>query len=134
MKKFKDPNYLVKLERAISKKYGEEAVENPRKHWTELDEEEYEKQIKKLSEKQSKQEEENEKVEVNGVLMSKKLLNRELAKRSCPVCKTYSFNLKDDAYMSKFECCFNCYIKHIQGTPDGEEKWQRRKTKPQEKN
>ena len=134
MKKKLDPNYLVKLEKAISKKYGSETIENPRKHWTESDEEEYENQLKKLSEKQSKLEEENEKVEVNGVLMSKKLLNRELARRSCPVCKTYSFNLKDDAYMSKFECCFKCYIKHIQGTPEGEERWQRRKIKLQEKN
>ena len=105
MKKFQDPNYLVKLEKAISKKYGSETIENPRKHWTESDEEEYENQ-----------------------------LNRELARRSCPVCKTYSFNLKDDAYMSKFECCFKCYIKHIQGTPEGEERWQRRKIKLQEKN
>ena len=43
MKK-KDPNYIVKLEKAISKKYGQEAIENPRKHWTDEDEERHEEQ------------------------------------------------------------------------------------------
>ena len=91
-REFKDPNYLVKLEKAISKK-------------------------------QDKLNEQNEKVEVDGVLISKKLLNREYAKRNCPVCKEYSFDLKDDAYMSKYECCLKCYIKFIQGMPETEEKW-----------
>ena len=135
-KEFKDPNYLVKLEQAISKKYGQEAIENPRKYWSEEDEERYEKQIQKLSKKQDKLYEQNEKIEVDGVLISKKLLNREYAKRSCPVCKEYSFNLKDDAYMSKFDCCYKCYIKFIQGTPEGAERWLAgwRPEKLQEKN
>ena len=136
MRKFKDPNYLVKLEKAISKKYGSETIENPRKHWTESDEEEYEKQLKKLSEKEIRLNEQSEKIEVDGVLISKKLLNREQIKRSCPVCKEYSFNLKDDAYMSKFKCCLKCYIEYIQGVQDGEEKWLAgwRPKKLQEKN
>ena len=46
MKKNKDPNYIVKLEKAIAKKYGEEAIENPRKHWNDEKEEDYQKQIK----------------------------------------------------------------------------------------
>jgi hypothetical protein len=123
MKNFKDPNYLVKLEKAISKKYGQEAIDNPRKHWSEEDEEQYEKQIERLSKKHDKLYEQNEKVEVDGVLISKKLLNRERVKRSCPVCKEYSFNLKDDTYMNKFDCCYKCYIQYIQGVIDGEKKW-----------
>ena len=122
-REFKDPNYLVKLEKAISKKYGQEAIENPRKYWSEEDEERYEEQLQKLSKKQDKLSEQNEKVEVDGVLISKKLLNREYAKRSCPVCKEYSFDLKDDAYMSKYECCHKCYISFIQGMPETENKW-----------
>ena len=122
-REFKDPNYLVKLEKAISKKYGQEAIENPRKYWSEEDEERYEKQLQKLSKKQDKIHEQNEKIEVDGVLISKKLLNREQIKRSCPVCKEYSFNLKDDAYMSKFKCCHKCYISFIQGMPETEKKW-----------
>jgi hypothetical protein len=129
----KDPNYVVKLEKAISKKYGQEAIENPRKYWTDEDEARHEEQVKKLSEKEYRISEQNEKVEVNGVLMSKKLLNRELPKRSCPVCKTYSFNMKDDAYMAKFECCFACYIKNIQGA-EREKQWHQQRKKTQEKN
>ena len=68
MKKNKAPNYIVKLEKANAKKYGQEAIENPRKHWSEEDEERYEEQLQKLSKKQDKLSEQNEKVEVNGVL------------------------------------------------------------------
>ena len=136
MKKFKDPNYLVKLEKAISKKYGPEAIENPSKHWSDLDEEEYEKQLQKLTKKQNKLEQQSEKIEVDGVLISKKLLNREKIKRSCPVCEEYSFNLKDDFYMNIFDCCYKCYIELIQGISGGEEKWKAgwRPKKLQEKN
>ena len=123
MKKNKDPNYIIKLEKAISKKYGEEAIQNPRKYWDDEKEKDYQEQIKKLHNKNIKKETQNEKIEVDGVLISKKLLNKERVKRSCPVCKEYSFSLKDDAYMSKFECCYKCYIEYIQGIVDGEEKW-----------
>ena len=40
--------------------------------------------------------------------------------RSCPVCKTYSFSMSDDVYMSRFECCFECYVQHVEGR---EERW-----------
>ena len=39
----------------------------------------------------------NKKVDVNGVLISQKLLNRE-TNRECPVCSVYSFDKKDDVY------------------------------------
>ena len=77
-------------------------------------------QIAKLKEKQSKLDEQNEKVEVNGVLISKKLLNKESENRACPVCSIYSFNPKDDVYMKKFECCFKCYVQWVS---DREERW-----------
>ena len=35
MKKHKDPNYIVKVEKAISKKYGEDTIQNPRGNWNE---------------------------------------------------------------------------------------------------
>ena len=31
--KEKDLNYIAGLEKAIKKKYGDEAIENPAKHW-----------------------------------------------------------------------------------------------------
>ena len=119
MKKSKDPNYVVKVENAIAKKYGEETIQNPRGNWDEEKEKEYEEQLKKLAEKERITEDRDEKIEVDGILMSRKLLNRE-TNRSCPVCNKYSFESKDDVYMNKFDCCFQCYIQHVE---DREERW-----------
>ena len=116
----KDPNRIARIEQAIAKKYGQEAVENPRTHWNDKKEEEYEEQLKKLAEKESKYEDSQEKIEVDGVLMSKKLLTRESVRRDCPVCKTFSFNLKDDTYMNRYDCCHSCYIQWVDGR---EERW-----------
>ena len=37
----KDPNYVVKIEKAIAAKYGKEAVQNPRQNWTEEKEKDF---------------------------------------------------------------------------------------------
>ena len=115
----KDYNQIAKFEQAIQQKYGEEAVQNPKANWSEDKEEEYLDQIKKLHSKQSKNKEDKDKVEHNGFLISKKLLNKD-SERLCPTCNTYSFSIKDDVYMSKFECCFDCYIQWVEGR---EERW-----------
>ena len=120
MKKNKDLNYIVKLEQAIAKKYGEEAIQNPRKHWNNKKEKEYQKQLKKLTQKELALQKQDEKIEVDGIFLPKKLLNKETSQRTCPVCIKYSFNLKDDLYMNKFECCYNCYIQWVEGR---EERW-----------
>ena len=118
MKKHKGPNYVVKVEQAIAKKYGEEAIQNPRGNWDEEKEKEYEEQLKKLAEKERDTEDRDEKIEVDGVLMSRKLLNRETTKRSCPVCGAYSFKIRDDVFMNKFDCCYKCYIQWVDGRED----------------
>jgi hypothetical protein len=115
----KDYNQIAKFEQAIQQKYGEEAVQNPKASWSEDKEEEYLNQIKKLHSKQNKNKEDKDKVEHNGFLISKKLLNKD-SERLCPTCNTYSFSIKDDVYMSKFECCFDCYIQWVEGR---EERW-----------
>ena len=117
----KDPNRVARIEKAIAKKYGHEAVENPRKHWNEEKEKSYQDQIKKLAEKERAFEESEEKIEVDGILISKKLLTRETIRRDCPVCDTFSFNLKDDAYMMKYDCCYECFIQWVDGR---EERWE----------
>ena len=33
--------------------------------------------------------------------------------RTCPVCKTYSFSGKDDLYMNRFDCCYECYVDFV---------------------
>ena len=111
----KDPNYAVKVEQAIAKKYGEETVVNPKSLWDDEKEKNYLDSLKKI---QSSDTEEAE-VLVNGVFVSRKLLKRE-SKRSCPVCNTYSFKSNDDVYMSKFDCCEKCYIQWVEGR---EERW-----------
>ena len=118
MKKHEDPNYIAKLEQAIAKKYGEETIQNPKGNWDETKEKDYEDQIKKLSEKEQMREEQDEMVEVDGILMSKKLFTRESTKRTCPVCAEYSFKIRDDVFMNKFECCYRCYIQWIEGRED----------------
>ena len=37
----KDPNYAVKVEKAIAEKYGKEAVVNPKSEWDDDKEKEY---------------------------------------------------------------------------------------------
>tara|TARA_R100000008_G_scaffold86555_1_gene80146 strand:- start:3948 stop:4349 length:402 start_codon:yes stop_codon:yes gene_type:complete len=115
-----DPNYIAKIEKAIEDKYGTEAIQNPKSNWSEEKEKEYLEQIKKTKQKWHKINEARDKIEVNGFFMSKKLLNKD-SKRACPVCETYSFDMKDDLYMNKFECCFDCYIQWVEGR---EERWE----------
>ena len=115
MKKDLDLNDIARFEKAIAKKYGPEAIENPRKHWNDEKEKSYQDQIKKLAEKELAFEEKDDKVEQDGFLISKKLLNKDTTRRSCPVCNTYSFKTRDDVFMNKFECCYNCYMQWVEG-------------------
>ena len=113
----KDLNYIAKLERAISKKYGEEAIQNPKSTWDPEKEKEYLRQLKELE--HARKSNESEKVEIQGFLAEKKLLNRE-TDRICNTCSTYSFDLKDDIYMIKYDACFKCYVQYIENR---EERW-----------
>ena len=115
----KDPNYIAKLEKAIAQKYGDEAIDNPRRHWDEEKEKEYIKQSQAEQQKFAKLAETQDKVEQDGFLINKKLLTRD-HNRLCPVCRKYSFHPRDDLYMNKFEACFGCYIQYIDGR---EERW-----------
>ena len=115
----KDPNYVIKIEKAIAEKYGAEAIQHPGKDWTPEKEQEYIEQLRLLNKKNRKLSEKTEKVEVHGVLISKKLLTKD-SNRVCSTCETYSFNSKDDIYMNKYDCCFQCYIEWVE---DREERW-----------
>ena len=114
----KDPNYVVKLEKAIAEKYGEETIQNPKKNWNEEKEAQYVEDLKILYKKREQSDSED-KVDVDGVLINKKLFSKE-SNRSCPVCNTYSFSFRDDLYMTKFQCCEMCYIKWVE---DREDRW-----------
>lgn len=118
-----DIQYVEEVEKAIQKKYGKEAVQDPRANWDEAKEEEFLRQ--KKQQQKSKKTHKKEKKDVDGFLVSRKLLNRKDT-RTCPVCKKYSFEIKDDVYIKKFECCHNCFILHVEGR---EEQWEEKKRK-----
>jgi hypothetical protein len=120
MKKEKDPNLIAKIEQAIEKKYGKEAILHPRDKWDEKRELEYLQQAKEAFKKDRRKKEKIEKIEKDGFLISKKLLTKR-SNRTCPVCETYSFDIKDDVYMNKYNCCFKCYVQYIEGR---EERWE----------
>ena len=110
---------LAKYEQAIAQKYGEVAVANPRSFWDEEKEKKHLKELKEISIRNIKRAFASEKVEKDGYLVSKKLINRE-SERTCPACFEYSFDIKDDVYMNKYDCCSRCYLQFVEGR---EERW-----------
>ena len=108
---------IAAIERLFAEEYGEEAAKNFRSDWDEEKERKYLAQLKLESKKRINKE--SIKINVDGVLIPKAALGKK-SERSCPVCKTYSFSSKDDLYMNRFKCCFNCYIDFVQGR---EERW-----------
>jgi hypothetical protein len=117
--KNKDLNKIAAIEQAIAEKYGDETVQNPRANWDENKEKEYLDQMRALYEKTAQNETFQEKIDVNGIKVSKKLFNRDSLQR-CPVCFSISKKAADDVCLVKFECCHLCYIKYIE---DREERW-----------
>ena len=115
----KDYNKIAAVEKAIKEKYGAQAIANPKADWDENKEKEYLEQMKELYNRKSNNRRYSEKVDVNGIKISKKLLNRESLK-NCPVCGAFPKSVKDDVSLIKFDCCGKCYIKHVEGR---EERW-----------
>lgn len=111
-----DLNEIAKIEKAIKEKYGKEAIQNPKKTWDENKENKYLEDLKTFYERssRSRQTEEAEGFKI------KERKTRIKSSRTCPVCKKYSFESRDDLYMTKFDCCFDCYIQYIE---DREERW-----------
>ena len=124
----KDWDYIASLEKAIAKKYGEVAVKNPASEWNEEKENDYLEQLKEMRRQEAARITAVNKIDVGGFFISEKLINRE-TNRQCPLCGVYSFKNKDELYMNKFKCCFECYVKHIEGIEHNwENKWKRIKS------
>jgi len=111
--------YIGKVEKAISDKYGQEAVVNPRSLWDEEKEKEYKEQVRENAEKYYKKDEDSDVIENNGIFISKKLLNKRNSS-SCDVCNKYMLDIRDKVFMAKWECCHECYVKWVE---DREERW-----------
>ena len=113
----KDPDEIAAIERLFAEDYGEKSTKNFRSNWNEEKEKKYLSQLNSFSKRIKSKD--SIKVDVGGVLIPKAVVGKK-SNRSCPVCKTYSFSSKDDLYMNRFKCCFNCYIDFVQGR---EERW-----------
>lgn len=121
MSKEKDWDYIAKLEKAIAEKYGDEAIANPNSNWDKEKEREYLESLKEINQRRDKKNESEEKVEVEGFFIPRKLLNKD-SNRECPVCGVYSYTKRDDIYMLRFQCCEKCFVRHVEGR---EERWQK---------
>jgi hypothetical protein len=117
--KEKDLNYIAGLEKAIKKKYGEEAIQNPASFWNEEKERGYLSQLKEFVEKQKKHELAIEPANVDGFLTTKKLLNKE-RKINCSVCFNLLRRINDEIYMLKYDCCEICFVEYVEGR---QERW-----------
>jgi hypothetical protein len=92
---------INKLEKAIEKKYGHDAVKHPKSDWSDEKEKIYLAEMKKLVEKEDKK-----------VITSSR---KDNSQRVCTMCNTYSMNKLDDLYLNKFDCCQECYFLHVEG-------------------
>ena len=119
MKTKKDPNYLAAVEKAITEKYGKDTVQDFRNEWQEDKEKDYLKQLKSLTKKNDNLSSTKEEFVVGNVKITKRR-SKQKQDRTCPVCKTYSFSRKDDLYMNRFKCCYDCYVDFVIGR---EEAW-----------
>jgi len=99
-------SYIAELEAKIKEKYGNQALKHPQENWDEEKEMVFQENYKRNNK--------NYKTPLKMTeLINKKRKLR--ANRSCKRCKVLSFSVKDDVYMNKYNCCFKCYIKHIEG-------------------
>ena len=114
-------NHIAAVEQAISKKYGDETVQNPKANWDENKEKEYLQQMRKLYEKTNRNESFQEKIDVNGIKVSKKLFNRD-SLQHCSVCSSLARKSTDDVCLLKYECCYKCYIQYVEGR---EQRWEK---------
>ena len=117
----KDLNYIAAVEKAISKKYGEDAITHPLKGWTSEKEEQYLAQAQEIQDLEDDEPRDAEYEELNGVLIHKKLIKKRKGKY-CSTCRAKVKNLDDDTCYTKYETCFKCYVTYIEGRKDRWEK------------
>lgn len=106
----KDPDFALKLEKAISERYGAETIVNPSSKWTKEKEKKYLKDLEFFYSKDNMRE---KRKEHKGFLVSEKLFNKE-SDMFCDVCEAYSPKFENKIYFLKFECCYKCYIKFVE--------------------
>jgi hypothetical protein len=109
----RDQNFVAALEKAIKEKYGEESIVNPKSLWDEEKEQEYQKDLKEAYKKETESKKTKEVMQIDGVLISKKLINKNIS-RQCKFCKRYSFVKIDDLFLTKYQSCHICYTDNVE--------------------
>ena len=112
----KDLNKVAKIEKAIKEKYGEEAIQNPKGTWNKEKETKYLEELKKFYKTTNR----TKQIKQGNGFTIKSRETKHKQERVCPVCGSYSMSAQDDLYMTKFDCCFQCYIQYVE---DREERW-----------
>ena len=108
----KDPNLILKLEKAVANKYGWETTINPNSLWNE-DKEKLHLEELKIVARNEQEREEMEEQKLDGFSVRGKLIKQE--KKICSKCGKFSFSTADDVFLMKMNCCQKCYILHIEG-------------------
>tara|TARA_R100000231_G_scaffold88763_1_gene67202 strand:- start:162 stop:581 length:420 start_codon:yes stop_codon:yes gene_type:complete len=111
----KDLNEIAAIEKIFSEEYGKQSVKNFKSGWNQDKEKKYLRQLKLHNKKINSTE--TATVIVDGIRFPQDVIEKK-EERTCPVCKTYSFSGKDDLYMNRFKCCYECYIDFVQGRED----------------
>ena len=88
MKK-KDLNEIAKIEKAIKEKYGDEAIQNPKRDWDEEKEKKYLEDLKSFHERPRRT---RKTKEIEGIIVKDRKTSNKVD-RSCPVCGSYSFSI-----------------------------------------
>lgn len=108
----KDYNLIAAFEKAIVEKYGKNTVQDFRSYWEEEKEKDY---LEQLKDRKTKTENKTNKEEIKaGEIVIRKRHKKDKQSRTCPVCKTYSFSMRDDLYMVRHECCYRCYVDFVE--------------------
>ena len=102
------------LKKQLHKKYGKETAAQDFRCFlgTRQMEKDYLRQLKEANKKTSSYSSRRE-IKRVGEVEIKKRSTASQTNRTCPVCKTYSFSLKDDLYMNRFSCCYECYLDFV---------------------
>ena len=101
----KDYDKIAKIEKAISKKYGKQTIINPKSLWTPAKEKRHIESAEKFYQKSKK---------IKSI-KRKALTHDEQVDHACPVCSAIFLTPRDQAYIVKFECCYECYIEYVEG-------------------
>ena len=100
----KDLNQVAKIEQAIEKRWGKEAVEIPASHWDEEKEKEY---LEQLTARVQNEEPSSSIKEQGGILITSKLFNNRRVDR-CPECDNFKLSKRDKVLVKKVGHCQRC--------------------------